>query len=46
MGRILWFASGFVLSVTRSKRRMNPQGRIGEKESSSAVSFQYKLGES
>lgn len=43
MGRRLWFASAFVLSGTRSKRRMNPQGRLGEKEPLSTIHSQYKL---
>lgn len=43
MGRRLWFASAFVLSGTRIKRRMNPQGRLGEKEPLSAIHSQYKF---
>lgn len=45
MGRRLWFASAFALSGTRSMRvrRINPQGRFGEKEPLSAICSPYKL---
>lgn len=44
MGRRMQVASVFELSGTRSKRRMNPQGRLGEEEPLSTIhSYNPKL---